>query len=81
MSLIFNILCLIREKIKTFGVVLIYIPTYDIQLSKSCGVDKPNEILSQYGPLQTNILDNLHLDSFTKDEHKKSSLKNEDAIV
>ena len=81
MPLVFNILCLIREKIITFCVILIYIPTHDLQLSKSCVFYELNEILSQCGPLYTNVLDDLDLDTFTKDEHKQSSLKNEDAMV
>jgi len=80
-QLVFNTICLVRGKIITFGVGLIYIPTRDLQLNKSCGVDELNETLSQRGRLWTNILDDLDLDTFSTDEHKQSSLENEDAML
>ena len=79
--LVFNILCLIREKIITFCVILIYIPTHDLQLSKSCVFYEPNEILLQSEPLRTDVLNDLDLDNSTINELKQSSLEKEDATV
>ena len=72
---------LMEKKIIIHCRILIFIHTYALQVSNSCGLDELNEMSSKCGLLQANVSDDLDLNNFTIDRHRELSSEKEDAMV